>query len=291
MSFPVIEISENQKEYPSLLREIENRPKTLYCRGNIKLLSSFSIAVIGTRKSTHYGREVTEKIISDLANYNITIVSGLALGIDSIAHQSALDNNLSTIAVLGSGVDDDSIYPSTNFQLAQNILKAEGLIVSEYSPGTPGLKHHFPERNRIVSGLSRGVLVIESPLKSGALITTRFAAEQNRDVFSVPGNIFSPNSKGPHMLIQKGAKPVFSGEDILGNYYDNFDINSENNKKISTTDPIEKKIIDILDDKGEKNIDELVSLTNLEISKIITAISMLDISGKIKVSKDKYRLK
>lgn len=291
MSFPVTEISENQKEYPSLLREIENRPKTLYCRGNIKLLSSFSIAVIGTRKSTHYGREVTEKIISDLVNYNITIVSGLALGIDSMAHQSALDNNLSTIAVLGSGVDDDSIYPSTNFQLAQNILKAEGLIVSEYSPGTPGLKHHFPERNRIVSGLSRGVLVIESPLKSGALITTRFAAEQNRDVFSVPGNIFSPNSKGPHMLIQKGAKPVFSGEDILGNYYGNFDINSENNKKISTTDPIEKKIIDILDEKGEKNIDELVSLTNLEISKIITAISMLDISGKIKVSKDKYRLK
>ena len=290
MSFPIIEIKNKNKEYPKLLHETDNPPKQLYCRGNIKLLNSFCIGVVGTRKMTAYGKEVTEKIVSELAGNDITIVSGLALGIDAVAHQSALDNDLPTIAVLGSGVDDKSIYPETNFKLAQDILTNSGLIISEYSPGTPGLKHHFPERNRIVSGLSKGVLVVEAPLISGALITTRLATEYNGDVFAIPGNIFSPNSKGPHMLIQKGAKPVFSAQDILGSYYQNLELKLDKKNDISTRNPVEQKILAILDEKGELSADAIIRESDIETPRAITALSMLEIKNKIKNRNGKFSI-
>ena len=294
----IIKIKLENKDYPKLLSHIAGPPKQLYCRGNIKLLDSFCIGVVGTRKLTAYGKEATEQIVSELAGNNITIVSGLAFGIDAIAHQSALDNDIPTIAVLGSGVDDQSIYPRTNFQLAKSILENGGLIVSEYEPRFRANEKTFPQRNRIISGLSKGVLVVEAPEKSGALITTRFAAEQNRDVFAVPGNIFSINSKGANMLIQKGAKPVFSAEDILGSYYQNLELNlsarggsafgGENN--ISTKNPIEKKILDILNEKDELSADEIISLAELDVSQVIVALSMLEMKNKVRVRNGKYQM-
>jgi len=288
MSWPIKEIKLKTKEYPKLLAQIHGPPKQLYCRGNIKLLDSFCIGVVGTRKLTTYGREATEKIVSELAGNNLTIVSGLAFGIDTIAHQTALDNNLPTIAVLGTGVDDKSIYPNTNLPLSHQILENDGLIVSEYPQGTEGYKSNFPARNRIISGLSKGVLVIEAPEISGALITTRFATEQNRDVFAVPGNIFSLNSKGPNMLIQKGAKPVFSAQDILGSYYQNLELDLGPGKNISTKNPVEQKILDILDGGGGLTADEIISFSKSEVSQVIAALSMLELKNKIQQKNGKY---
>lgn len=288
MNFPIIEIKLKTRDYPKLLAQIADPPEQLYCRGNIKLLNSFCFGVVGTRKLTSYGREATEHIVSGLADSGMTIVSGLAMGIDAVAHQTALDNDLPTIAVLGTGIDDKSIYPNTNLALAKNILEEEGLIISEYPEGTNGYKGNFPARNRIISGLSKGVLVIEAPLVSGALITTRCATEQNRDVFAVPGNIFSINSKGPNMLIQKGAKPVFSAEDILGAYYQNLELNLGPRSDISTQNPTEKKILDILDAKGKLTADEIISTAKLETSQVIATLSILEIKGKVKQKSGKY---
>ena len=289
MKFPIVELSRKAKEYPKLLAQIHDPPKQLYCRGNIKLLNSFCFSVVGTRKFTAYGKEATEHIVSGLAGSGITIVSGLAMGIDAIAHQTALDNELPTIAVLGSTVDDDGIGPRINFNLAQEILNNNGLLISEYSKRTDVYRNNFAIRDRITSGLSKGVLVIEAPLTSGALITTKFATEQNRDVFAVPGNIFSPNSKGPNMLIGKGAKPTFSAEDILGAYYQNLELKLEPKTDISTKNPIEKQILDILDEKGELSGDQIISLTNAETSQVITALSMLEIRDRVKQKSGKYQ--
>ena len=289
MSFPVIEIKSKTKQYPKLLAQITDSPKQLYCRGNIKLLNSFCIGIVGTRKFTSYGKEATEHIVIGLADSRVTIVSGLAFGVDSVAHQTALDNGLPTIAVLGTGIDDKSIYPNSNLTLAQEILKNEGLIVSEYPPGSKGYKGNFPARNRIISGLSKGVLIVEAPEKSGALITTAFATEQNRDVFAVPGNIFSLNSKGPNMLIQRGAKPVFSAQDILGTYYQNLELNLQPKSHISTKDPAERTILAILDEKGEQTMDEIIRGSGIEAPQILAAISMLEIRGRIKQRSGKYQ--
>ncbi len=290
MQYPIKEIKLNSKEYPKTLKQITGPPKQLYCRGNLNLLNTFCFGVVGTRKLTNYGKEATTAIINGLSGNDITIVSGLALGIDAIAHQTALDNGLPTIAVLGAGIDDETIYPGENFKLAKNILKNEGLIISEYPTKTSGFKSNFPARNRIISGLSKGVLIIEAPEKSGALITARYATEQNRDIFALPGNIFSINSQGPNMLIRKGAKPVFSAEDIIGAYYQNLQFDLKPKKNISTKDPVEKKILDILNEMGELSSDEIIRATELEVSPILSAISMLEIKNKIKnLGNGKYR--
>lgn len=290
MLFPILEIKFKTKGYPKLLAQIHNPPRQLYCRGNIKLLNTFCLGVVGTRKLSVYGKEATEKIVSELSDSGMTIVSGLALGIDAVAHQTALDNDIPTIAVLGTGIDNKSIYPNINLTLAHKILEGEGLIISEYPQGTEGYKSNFPARNRIISGLSKGVLVIEAPEISGALITTKFATEQNRDVFAVPGNIFSLNSQGPNMLIQKGAKPVFSAQDIIGSYYQNLELNLEPKKDISTKNPVEQKILDILDDNDGLSADEIIKNSGLETSVAIATISMLEIKGKIKKKNEKYSL-
>lgn len=289
MQYPIVEIKLGDKGYSKLLVHIADPPPQLYCRGNIKLLNSFCFAVVGTRKLTAYGKEATEHIVSGLADSGMTIVSGLAFGVDAIAHQTALESNLPTIAVLGTGIDDKSIYPNTNLPLAKRILEAKGLIISEYPERTNGYKGNFPARNRIISGLSKGVLVIEAPLISGALITSKYATEQNRDVFALPGNIFLPNSKGPNMLIQKGAKPVFSAEDILGSYYQNLELNLAAKNDISTQNPAEKKILDILDEKEEVAVDEIIRESELETSQVIVALSMLELKNKIKQKNGKYR--
>ena len=198
--------------YPPRLKEIYDYPPVLYVRGNLLPKDDPYLAVVGTRKPTVYGRQVAEEIVADLVRSRITIVSGLARGIDSIAHRTALDSGGETIAVFASGLD--IVYPADNAKLAQAIME-RGALVSEYPLGVRPKADNFPQRNRIMSGLSLGVLVVEAGERSGALITAHQAVEQNRDVFAIPGSILSPGSKGTNHLIQEGAKLVCNCNDIL----------------------------------------------------------------------------
>jgi len=206
-------INIKNKNYPELLKEIYNPPQTLYVNGQLKAEEIYPLAVVGTRKISLYGQKITRSLVKALAQAGLTIISGLALGVDGIAHQATLDVDGRTIAVLGSGLD--IVYPSSHQQLAQKIIKSNGAIVSEYEPKTRPSRWAFPARNRIVAGMSLGILVIEAPKKSGALITARFALEQGREVFAVPGNVDNKNSEGCNLLIKMGARPVTKPEDIL----------------------------------------------------------------------------
>lgn len=205
-------LSRDDPSYPPLLRQLVNGPPLIYVRGTLTDNDRWALAVVGTRQASTYGRDATRRLVSDLAGAGVTIISGLALGIDAVAHQAALEAGGRTIAVLGSGVDQ--IYPQANRALAQAVM-AQGAIVSEYSLGTQPAAANFPPRNRIISGLSLGVLVVEAAARSGALITVQFALEQGRDVFAVPGSIFSPKSEGPNRLIRDGAMLVTRADDIL----------------------------------------------------------------------------
>jgi len=203
----------NDKEYPKKLKKIEDYPMYLYTRGNIELLNRNSIAMVGTRNCTNYGKKIAGDFAKKLVANNFIIVSGLAKGIDTFSHMGTLNKKSSTIAVLGCGID--RIYPKENEKLAQEILNNEGLIVSEYIMGSKVEKLNFPARNRIISGLSDAILVVEAPNKSGALITVDFALEQGKEVFAIPGNINSFFSIGSNNLIKDGAKLVNNIEDIL----------------------------------------------------------------------------
>ena len=207
-------ITIEDKNYPKLLKEIYAPPPLLYIKGTIEPKDDFSIGIVGTRKLSSYGREITPLITFDLAQAGLTIVSGLAKGIDTLAHQATIKAKKRTIAVLGSGLDKKSIYPAINKRLAEEISQ-NGAVISEYPINTEPLIQHFPQRNRIISGLSLGILVIEAPEKSGALITAKDALEQNRDVFAIPGHILSNNSLGTNNLIKLGAKLVSHANDIL----------------------------------------------------------------------------
>lgn len=201
------------KNYPERLNKIYDKPIVLYIKGNQTILNKFSLAVIGCREHTKYGEIVAKNISSQLAKNKIITVSGLARGIDSIAHKETLKAQGKTIAVIGSGLD--SIYPSENINLANEIIRKGGAIISEYIIGTKPQKMNFPARNRIISGLSNGVVVIEAKKKSGTMLTVDFALEQGKEVFAVPGNILSKNSEGTNELIKQGAKMVTDIEDIL----------------------------------------------------------------------------
>lgn len=202
------------KTYPALLREIEDAPPVLYTYGKLTEADQFALAVVGTRNASTYGRQVTERLVTELAKGQVTIVSGLALGIDTIAHTAALEAGGRTIAVLANGLD--TIYPPTNRGLARRIVESgQGVLISEYPLGVQPESGNFPVRNRIVSGLALGVLVVEAPEKSGALITADRALKQGREVFAIPGSIFSSRSTGVNKLIQDGARPVMDVRDIL----------------------------------------------------------------------------
>ena len=205
-------ISRDDPAYPSLLRDVVGGPPLLYVRGTLTENDRWAVAVVGTRQASSYGRDVTRKLVADLVAAGVTIVSGLALGIDAVAHDAALAAGGRTLAVLGSGVDQ--IYPAANRRLGEALIN-QGALISEYPVGTLPVGANFPARNRIVSGLALGVLVVEAPTRSGALITVNFALEQGRDVFAVPGSIFSPRSEGTHHLIRDGAMLVTRAEDIL----------------------------------------------------------------------------
>lgn len=209
------EISIENKEYPKQLRGIYDAPLKLYVLGNKEILKQPGIAIVGSRKATEYGKKVAQQFSKDLSQNGINIISGLALGIDTCAHLGTLypDSIGKTIAVLGSGLDE--IYPKQNVELAKQIIKCGGCIITEYPLGTKPEKVHFPQRNRIISGLSKGVLIVEASEKSGSLITADFALDQGREVFAVPGNILSYSAVGTNNLIKQGAKLVTSYEDIL----------------------------------------------------------------------------
>ena len=214
MKYKVIKVNMNSKYYPERLRNIEDPPKELYCLGNLELLNyKNNIAIIGSRNCSRYGERAAKDFAYNLAKEDICIVSGLAKGIDSFSHIGALNAKGKTIAVLGSGLDN--IYPKENIKLVEEIIKNNGLVISEYPLGTKPLKYHFPARNRIISGLSDSVLVVEARKNSGTNITVDFALEQGKDVFVIPGNIYSKTSDGTNFLITEGAIPVLSHRDIL----------------------------------------------------------------------------
>ena len=214
MKYKVIKINMNSKYYPERLRNIDDPPKELYCLGNLELLNyKNNIAMIGSRNCSSYGERAAKDFAYNLAKEDICIVSGLAKGIDSFSHIGALNAKGKTIAVLGSGLDN--IYPKENIKLVEEIINNNGLVISEYPLGTKPLKYHFPARNRIISGLSDSVLVVEARKNSGTNITVDFALEQGKDVFVIPGNIYSKTSDGTNFLITEGAIPVMSYKDIL----------------------------------------------------------------------------
>jgi len=207
-------ITTKDKEYPELLKKIPEPPKTLYFKGNL-LPTENCFAIVGTRRCSDYGKQIALEIGGDLVESGFTIISGLAEGIDTHAHLSAVKREKRTIAVLGTGLDEKSIYPQINLKLVKKILETGGCLISEYPPGTRGSKFTFPKRNRIISGMSLGVLVIEAKRKSGSLITAMWAKRQRKKVFAVPGHVHSLNSKGCHYLIKKGAILVENANDIL----------------------------------------------------------------------------
>ena len=204
----------DDSDYPKCLRSISSPPVFLFVRGKLPSLHK-SLAVVGTRGITDYGRMITGKFVSGLAQNGFVIVSGLALGVDAYAHETTLQNNGITVAVLGCGVD--RIYPSANKYLAERIIKNSGAVISEYPLGTPAMQHHFPVRNRIISGLSRGVLIIEGGVKSGALITARYALEQGREVFAIPNNITKVGLSGTNHLIRRSEAKLTENVDHIPN--------------------------------------------------------------------------
>lgn len=264
-------------QFPSYLREIPDPPFVLYAIGQLTLLDHPMLGIVGTRNPTNYGRQVALHLGADLARYGFTVVSGMARGIDSEAHKGALSAHGGTIAVLGCGVD--VVYPSENHRLYQE-LAARGLILSEYVPGTGPHTRLFPLRNRIISGLSLGVIVVEAAAKSGSLITVNHASDQGRDVFAIPGSILSPLSQGANHLLKDGAIPVTQIDDIV-QYYSHLNLNLENkNNKKGHLTVNERRILDMIENT-QITIDQIVAITTLPIQEILGVLLSLQLKGEI----------
>lgn len=271
----------DSQNYPRLLKEIYSPPPLLYYKGVLEQNNDFNIAIVGTRKFTSYGKQATEDIAGQLAKNGLTIVSGLALGIDTLAHSACLNAGGITIVVLGTGIDAQSIYPSTNRYLAEKIIASGGAVISEFPLETQPLRFNFPQRNRIISGLSLATLVIEAGEKSGALITAGFACEQNRDVFAVPGSIYSPVSVGPNNLIKQGAKPITAAADIMEALdLKNISAYIDNKKIIGDTQ--EEEIILRHLSFETCYIDELIRLTGLGAAAISSTLTIMEMKGMVK---------
>jgi DNA processing protein len=266
--------------YPPLLREIADAPPILYTYGKLTEADRFALAVVGTRNSSSYGKQVTERMVTDLAKGQVTIVSGLALGIDTIAHTAALDAGGRTIAVMASGLD--IIYPPTNRALAHRIVESgQGVIVSEYPLGVKPESGNFPARNRIISGLSMSVLVVEAPPKSGALITVEHALKQGREVFAVPGSILSSRSAGTNKLIQGGAHPVTDVNDIIKEL-NLFMIPQQIEMQAILPDNDEEKQLLALLSHDPRHIDDLIRETELPAMTVSSTLTMMELKGMVK---------
>ncbi len=270
----------SRKEFPVQLMEIPQPPKDLWLMGTLPPPETALLTIVGSRKYTSYGKDACEEIVSGLRGYDIAIVSGLAIGMDSIAHEAALAAGLPTIAVPGSGLDPKVIYPRSNVQLAECILDNGGALLSEYAPDFKATQWSFPARNRIMAGLARATLVIEAEQKSGTLITSRLATDYNRDVFAVPGNIFSPTSVGPNMLITLGATPIRSAEDVLIGL--GFSIKEETESAIDTTllSKDEARVIELLREPYHR--DHIITMLGLAASEANILLMKMEIAGLIK---------
>ncbi|MEN9920166.1 MAG: hypothetical protein RL538_59 [Candidatus Parcubacteria bacterium] len=284
MSFPICEVS--AAEFPSLLREIPQPPKSLNYRGSLPPTDITLLSVVGSRKYTSYGKQVADELIGGLRNYPVGIVSGLALGIDSLAHEAALKNNLYTLAIPGGGLSDDVIYPASHKPLAHRILEAGGGLLSEYAPDFRAADWSFPQRNRIVAGISRATLLIEAAEKSGTLITARMATDYNRELLVVPGSIFSKTSEGVHQFLKLGATPVTSAKDIL-DVLGIIETRAAEAKPLPLLSPEESTVISHLSEPRHR--DELIRLLSMDISKASQLLMMMELSGHITSHDNVYR--
>lgn len=280
-SFSITAIEFADVNYPPLLREISDPPKILFVRGSMAALHNgrYALAVVGSRRLTQYGARAVEHLVAPLTTH-FNIVSGLALGTDGAAHVAALENNGATIAVVGSGVDDASLYPQAHVGLAHQIIKSGGCVLSEYPPGTRAQSYFFPVRNRILAGLAQGVLITEAALDSGTMITARCALDYNRDVFAVPGSIFSETSQGTNELLKRGAKLTTTADDILETY-----CLAPSNPAAKTPSlllpPDEFKLISLLSIEP-KSIDILLQNTGWDIIKLSQVLMRLELARRIK---------
>lgn len=267
-----------EKDYPILLRETIGAPYVIFYRGNIKLCSMASIGVIGSRKPSAYGVSCTRELTRKLAQLNICVVSGMARGIDSEAHKSALQVGGKTCAILGSGLD--VVYPPENERLYDDIVE-KGVVLSEYPPETQPLSRNFPARNRLISGLCKGLLVIEAGKKSGTLITADFALEQGRDVFAVPGSIFSPHSVGTNHLIRQGAVLVSTIDDLLDEYsFNNGHTDESNVDYTNIMSGLKGELMNLIS-KGVSTTDEIIASCSSDIPDIMSELMLLETDGFI----------
>lgn len=277
-------ISLDDQEYPPLLREIFDPPVTLFYRGTWQTEIK-NVGVVGTRKMSPYAKQATWQIVSPLAKSNIGIVSGLALGVDREAHEAALSEKGYTVAVLGGSVEKNNIYPTFNNQLAEKIIQNGGLVVSEYPPGFFPTLFSFPMRNRIIAGLSHGVLVIEAPEKSGSLITARAALDTNREVFCLPHQINMKNGAGGNKLVQSGGGGfIIDHTDILNILgWENLTTNQPdmNKTKFDSLTPKEQKIIELISEEP-RHVEEIIKLSSLPAPEVLGIISIMEINGLIK---------
>jgi DNA processing protein len=276
---------ELEKDYwPEGLFEISQKPKQLYIRGSFPDKDEYKfLAIVGSRKHSEYAEQVIRHLVAGLAGKNVVIVSGLAIGVDAIAHREALKNNLKTIAVLGSGITDKAIHPKCNFRLAQEIMEKEGCLLSELEE--IDVQHwSFPQRNRIMAAMSDAVLIVEAAEKSGTLITARLGLDYNKEVLTVPCSIFSNYGKGSNRLMKDGAHPVFGVEEVLEALKLDSRLEETDYRELNK---VEKKILDSIN-RGVASFDEIILETNLETSELMQVLMEMEIKGFIKKALGEY---
>lgn len=267
--------------YPETLSQISHPPAILFAKGNLKALSQEMVAIVGSRKPTRYGRQVVEWLISSMVGSPVSIVSGLALGIDGLTHQACLSHGVTTVACIGSGLD--RITPSSHQLLARGILDKGGVILSEYPLGTEAMPYHFPARNRIIAGLSQSVVVVEGAKESGSLITAEFAKEYGRQVYAVPGSIFSPMSEGPHQLIADGARLLDSPMRLMATA-------ATPSVKLADVPPGAQALLTILSAHESLSQDELAHELAADIRSLQATLSQLELLGYVEISLGQVRL-
>lgn len=284
----ISELKIGDKEFPAILREIPWPPKKLYLWGNLPEAKYF-LSIVGTRRNSAYGEEILRKIIAGLAPYGFATVSGMATGIDTVVAKASLENKMPTIAVLGSGLSREAFYPSKNWQLAERVVESGGAIISEHDHDMKATLWSFPQRNRIISGLSPATLVVEAPEKSGSLITAKFALDQNRDVLAIPGSAFSTNASGTNRLIKQGAALVESAEDVLRAYGINLrtsDVPWTSDVRKLNLSPEENKILESITEPMD--IDSLIRKSKIPTHAAQSVIGLLEIRGIIKKIGNEY---
>jgi DNA processing protein len=267
--------------YPAALKATKDAPEVLWYQGSLAAASAPCVAIVGTRRPSSYGQQAALQLAGELTEAGITIVSGLAPGIDTSAHTVCVERSCPTIAVLGTGLDQKSIYPQQNLALSRKIRETGGCLISEFAPGTPGYPNNFRKRNRIISALSLGVVVVEAKEKSGSLITARYAKEQQKKLFAIPGSIYSLNSAGPNKLIKEGATLLENAQDILDVLGIEGPISPKNFGTAKPENETEQAILNVLQQEA-LHIDSIIQQTKLNPSSITSVLALLEISGKIR---------